>query len=163
MRYSPWSGIAYFGRRMSISSPSSSREAWPETWTSGSIAFQITSAPRRNRLSIVRATLSSLPGTGLEASTTVSPSRILTSRWSPTAMRDSAACGSPLEAGARRIPSRAGRVQVAELDPDLDRGHEAAPGHGDLAPAPLGDLEDLADAGEVGGEGRNDHAAGRPV
>ena len=74
----------------------------------GSIAFQITSAPRRKRLSIVRETLSSLPGTGLDARTTVSPSRMRTSRWSPTAMRESAACGSPCEPVARMMTSRAG-------------------------------------------------------
>src|SRR5438128_1184838 len=34
---------------MSISSPSSSRAAWPDTWTFGSTAFQMTSDPRQVR------------------------------------------------------------------------------------------------------------------
>ena len=68
--------------------------AWPVAWTSA-MPECTTSAPSRMRPSITLLTLISLPGIGCELRMTVSPSPILSQRFSPAAIRARADIGSP--------------------------------------------------------------------
>ncbi len=75
----------------------------------------MTFAPCLNRLSIVRATYSSLPGMGLALTMTVSPGSISTQRWSRLAMRASPAIGSPCAPVVAMTRRSAGVLRIWSL------------------------------------------------
>src|SRR5439155_19581345 len=86
IRNSPWIGMKYFGLvRLSISL-SSSWLAWPETWARLMVWYR-TFAPFLKRLSMVRATYSSLLGIGMELTITVLSVVITLKRGSRLVMR----------------------------------------------------------------------------
>jgi hypothetical protein len=93
-RYSPCTGTKYFGRTSVWTIFSSSCAACPRTCTSAMRLYS-TFAPSLNRLSTVRCTSASFPGTADADRITVSPSTIFTCGWSWFAMRVSAEVGSP--------------------------------------------------------------------
>ena len=72
-----------------------------------------TSAPRRATWFITRETAFSLPGMTRAESATVSPSAILTWRWSSIAIRDSAAMGSPWDPVHTHSTSWAGKSRTS--------------------------------------------------
>src|SRR5919206_269205 len=115
----------------------------------------MTRAPRRNRLSIERATDSSLPGTGLALKMTVSFGWILTSGWSPRAMRLRTLVGSPW------LPvddAAVGHVEEAELARHAQVLFHAATDDGRGAAELVGRAHDFAQAADVRGEGRHQDA-----
>ena len=95
-----------------------------------------------------------------------------TTRWSPLAMRDRAAMGSPWEPvdiSTTRLSGRlstflmstrmpAGHVQVAELGGDGHVADHGAAHEGDVAAVVGGGVEHLLDAVDVRGEGGHDDA-----
>ena len=113
-RYSPWTGTKARGRITFRKVRSSSWAPWPETWM-GALSPWKTRAPRRSRPLITRDMRVSLPGMGRAEMRTVSPSSMVTQRWSPEAISDRAAKGSPWDPVQTTAVRCAGWVSTSSM------------------------------------------------